>query len=57
VPCQSWLSDEAGLGNILSDRFSSIWKHKLARTLRGMNEEKALSCPFRSKREKENENV
>lgn len=49
VPCQSWLSDEAGLGNILTDKFSSIWKHKLARSLRGMNEEKALGCPFRNK--------
>ncbi len=49
VPCQSWLSDGAGLGNILTDSFARIWKHERARTLRGMSEEKALGCPFRNK--------
>ena len=28
VPCQSWLSQDGALGNILTDRFSKIWNHK-----------------------------
>ncbi len=50
VPCQSWLSDDAGLGNILTDSFARIWEHKRARALRGMTEKEALECPFRNKR-------
>ena len=47
VPCQSWLSADAGLGNILTEPFSRIWKHKNALSLRKMSAQKALSCPFR----------
>lgn len=57
VPCQSWLADGAGLGNILTDSFSHIWKYELALKLRGMREEKALGCPFRSNGERKEENV
>ncbi|MBQ8448532.1 MAG: radical SAM protein [Clostridia bacterium] len=56
VPCQSWLSAGAGLGNILTDSFAQIWKHKDARALRGMSEKEALRCPFRSRSGKEKEN-
>ena len=48
VPCQSWLTEEAGLGNILELPFNKIWKHRSAQNLRNMSEEQALSCPFRS---------
>ena len=48
VPCQSWLGSEAALGNILNDRFSDIWNHKMCRSLRQMSEDAALSCPFRT---------
>ncbi len=47
VPCQSWLGAGCGLGNILTDRFSTIWKHPLCTSLRRMNDDEALSCPFR----------
>ena len=30
VPCQSWLNSDADLGNILTDKFSDIWKNKNA---------------------------
>ena len=56
VPCQSWLSAGAGLGNILTDSFASIWKHKDARALRNMSEKEALLCPFRSRSGKEKDN-
>ena len=49
VPCQSWLGTDAKLGNLLTDSFKKIWKHPLARKLRKMSPEQALSCPFRTK--------
>ncbi len=48
VPCQSWLTDDAGLGNILTDRWKGIWKHPRAQALRRMSEDEALLCPFRA---------
>ena len=56
VPCQSWLSAGAGLGNILTDNFARIWNHRDARSLRDMSEEEALSCPFRSRSGKDKDN-
>ena len=47
VPCQSWLNSNADLGNILTDKFSDIWKSKKCIELRNMTEEEALNCPFR----------
>ena len=47
VPCQSWLNSNADLGNILTDKFSDIWKNKKCIELRNMTEEEALNCPFR----------
>jgi MoaA/NifB/PqqE/SkfB family radical SAM enzyme len=54
VPCQSWLSAGAGMGNILTDSFNKIWNHKTAVSLRSMSEDEALACPFRNRKEKEN---
>ena len=48
VPCQSWLTEGAGLGNILRDPFKKIWTHPVAKRLRHMTDEEALNCPFRS---------
>ncbi len=47
IPCQSWLSTDAGLGNILKTPFKKIWNHKKAIRLRSMKEDEALACPFR----------
>lgn len=47
VPCQSWLNANADLGNILTDKFSDIWKNPKCVDLRKMSEEEALNCPFR----------
>ena len=47
VPCQSWLGEDASLGNILTDPFQKIWDHPQCRRLRNMSEAQALSCPFR----------
>lgn len=51
VPCQSWLGSDAVLGNILTDKFSKIWKHKKCVELRRMTEDEALCCPFRHGKE------
>lgn len=50
VPCQSWLGTDAGLGNILTDRFKDIWEHPKCKALRSMTEEQALGCPFRTEK-------
>jgi radical SAM protein with 4Fe4S-binding SPASM domain len=47
IPCQSWLNKNAGLGNILTDKFKSIWNNEFSVKLRGMSDDEALSCPFR----------
>ncbi len=47
VPCQSWLKGDGTLGNILTDRFSDIWKNRKCIELRKMSEDEALDCPFR----------
>ena len=49
VPCQSWLTADAGFGNILTDKFSQIWNHETAKALREMSEDEALACPFRKR--------
>lgn len=49
VPCQSWLGSDSDLGNILTDKFSDIWKNKKCLELRNMSEDEALTCPFRMK--------
>ncbi len=47
IPCQSWLTTTAGLGNILVTDFKKIWEHKRCTALRRMTEREALDCPFR----------
>ena len=48
VPCQSWLSGNADLGNILSVPFARIWDHPMCKKLRKMSDSEALRCPFRA---------
>ena len=47
IPCQSWLSSDASLGNILADDFADIWNRDICQNLRGMSDEEAINCPFR----------
>ena len=48
LPCQSWLSEDAGLGNILRDGWKTIWTHGTCKRLRSMTEKQAEACPFRT---------
>ena len=47
IPCQSWLRNGAGLGNILKDDWKGIWNAPICTKLRSMTDEEALGCPFR----------
>ena len=51
IPCQSWLSDDGNLGNILTDSFKDIWKKEQCANLRGMSDAEAKCCPFRKRGE------
>ena len=51
IPCQSWLSSDGGLGNILTDRFSDIWKKTECAALRNISDAEAKCCPFRNRGE------
>lgn len=51
IPCQSWLSSDGSLGNILTDRFSDIWNRDKCKSLRNMSEAEARCCPFRKRGE------
>ena len=49
IPCQSWLSEDGRLGNILTDSFKDIWEKKECKNLRGMSDAQAKCCPFRKR--------
>lgn len=51
IPCQSWLSKDGRLGNILTDRFEDIWEKSECRALRNMSDAEAKCCPFRKRGE------
>ena len=53
VPCQSWLGEGMGLGNMLSDNWRGIWNHPVCKKIRSMPEDEALHCPLRSKDRRE----
>jgi len=53
IPCQSWLTSDGALGNILEDSFKDIWESERCRKLRNMSEEEAKCCPFRKRGENE----
>ena len=49
VPCQSWLSDET-LGNMLTDKWDSIWDSEICASHRRHSSQMAGDCPLRVKR-------
>ena len=51
IPCQSWLSADGALGNVLTDRFDDIWYSETCEGLRYMSEGEAKCCPFRKRGE------
>lgn len=55
VPCQSWLKDE-GLGNMLRDKWKTIWNHKTCVERRKFSAKMLQKCPLRGETDKEMEN-
>ena len=51
IPCQSWLSADGSLGNVLTDSFKSIWNKDKCKKLRNMTDAEAKCCPFRKRGE------
>ena len=51
IPCQSWLSSDGALGNILTDDFNYIWNNEACMKLRNMTDAEAKCCPFRRRGE------
>ena len=47
MPCQSWLSSDAVLGNMLTDKWKNIWNSKFCRSIRTMPEDDSMFCPLR----------
>lgn len=48
LPCQSWMGEDAPLGNILETPWQSIWTHPTCQKIRAMNDEEAMKCPLRA---------
>lgn len=51
VPCQSWLSDDSVLGNILQDSWTKIWNAQLCKKIRSFSSLMECRCPLRNKEE------
>ena len=47
VPCQSWLSSNAKLGNILKDKWKEIWQSKKCKNIRKTNSKTTGKCLLR----------
>lgn len=47
VPCQSWLSKDAGLGNILTTNWKKIWNNPVCEKRRKYSAKSTQKCPLR----------
>lgn len=47
VPCQSWLNDEAGLGNLLTTNWETIWNHPKCKKQRLYSSKSWGKCPLK----------
>ena len=47
VPCQSWLSENAILGNILRDSWNRIWDSTMCKAIRRYSSMTQCKCPLR----------
>ena len=44
VPCQSWLSNDGVLGNMLKDKWKDIWQSKKCKNIRNINTKVTGKC-------------
>jgi len=54
VPCQSWLGENASLGNILTTKWKTIWNSKRCRDIRRNSCTSCGVCPLRGGKNDEN---
>ena len=47
VPCQSWLNEDAGLGNILTTKWEDIWNNPKCKKQRKYSAKSLGKCPLR----------
>ena len=47
VPCQSWLGKDAGLGNMLTTKWSKIWNEPKCKRIRNNSAKSLQKCPLR----------
>lgn len=47
IPCQSWLEEDAKLGNILSDDWKKVWNSKKCKKIRAFSSKMEEKCPLR----------
>lgn len=47
IPCQSWLSKESKMGNILNDRWKNIWESKKCKNIRKITSKTEGKCLLR----------
>lgn len=47
VPCQSWLNNDANLGNMLKDTWKSIWNNPKCIKIRRNSSKELKKCPLR----------
>ena len=47
VPCQSWLSKNAGLGNMLTKKWSKIWNSYECKKIRSYSAKSMQKCPLK----------
>ena len=47
VPCQSWLGADAGLGNMLTDKWQDIWNNPKCKKQREYSAKSLQKCPLR----------
>lgn len=47
VPCQSWLNENAGLGNMLTKKWEDIWNEQKCKNIRRYSSKSEGKCPLR----------
>lgn len=47
VPCQSWLRDDAGLGNMLTTEWKKIWNNPKCKSQRSYSAKSTGKCPLK----------
>ena len=48
IPCQSWLSEESVLGNMLHDKWKNIWNCNHCKAIRDFSASMKQICPLRN---------